>query len=134
MGLEERVAASMREAYGKFCGDDIVPWDKAAPEKKRAWRCCARAAIGILQDTTPRASERRRHRTQPAWTIAFTDFQKAGYMAGRGRPAVTRARVMNYWQEHGPCSIMQVCRATGADRRHVQRMFRAAEKAGMVAV
>ena len=30
MGLEERVAASMREAYGKFCGDDIVPWDKAA--------------------------------------------------------------------------------------------------------
>jgi len=35
---------------------------------------------------------------------------------------------MNYWREHGPCSIMQVCRATGADRRHVQRMFRAAVK------
>lgn len=52
----------------------------------------------------------------------------------RGRPPATRTRVMNYWREHGPCSIMQVCRATGADRRHVQRMFRAAEKADMVVV
>lgn len=49
-----------------------------------------------------------------------------------GRPAVTRARVVNYWQEHGPCSIMQVVRATGADRRYVQRMFRAAEKYGLM--
>ena len=57
-----------------------------------------------------------------------------GVRMARGRPPATRARVMNYWREHGPCSIMQVCRATGADRRHVQRMFRAAEKADMVVV
>lgn len=48
----------------------------------------------------------------------------------RGRPPVTRARVLNYWNAHGPCPIMQVCRATGADRRHVQRMMRALEKSG----
>lgn len=46
----------------------------------------------------------------------------------RGRPPVTRARVMGYVEKHGPCSIMQIVRATGADRRHVQRMMRAAEK------
>jgi len=45
-----------------------------------------------------------------------------------GRPAVTRARVMGYLEKHGPCTIMQIVRATGADRRHVQRMMRAAEK------
>lgn len=50
----------------------------------------------------------------------------------RGRPAVTRARVLNYWREHGPCSIMQIVRVTGADRRHVQRLMRAHEK--MIAV
>jgi predicted transcriptional regulator len=50
----------------------------------------------------------------------------------RGRPPLTRARVLTYWRKHGPCSIMQVCRVTGADRRHVQRIMRAAEKAGMV--
>ena len=54
-------------------------------------------------------------------------------MSARGRPAVTRARVLNYWRDHGPCSIMQIVRVTGADRRHVQRLMRAAEKAGMVA-
>ena len=49
----------------------------------------------------------------------------------RGRPPITRARVLNYWQKHGPCSIMQIVRATGAHRSHVQRIMRAAEKAGM---
>jgi hypothetical protein len=43
-------------------------------------------------------------------------------IAKRGRPPVTRARVLTYWRKHGPCSIMQVCRVTGADRRYVQRM------------
>jgi len=52
----------------------------------------------------------------------------------RGRPPATRARVLNYWAKHGPCSVMQVVRGTGADRRHVQRIMRAVEKAGMVAV
>lgn len=52
----------------------------------------------------------------------------------RGRPALTRARVLNYWRTHGPCPIMQIVRATGADRRHVQRLMRAAEKSGMMAV
>lgn len=46
----------------------------------------------------------------------------------RGRPPLTRARVLNYWHQHGPCTIMQIVRATGADRRHVQRLMRAAEK------
>jgi len=41
----------------------------------------------------------------------------------RGRPAVTRARVLNYWRNHGPCPIMQVVRATGADRSYVKRIL-----------
>lgn len=48
----------------------------------------------------------------------------------RGRPPLTRARVLTYWRKHGPCSMMQIVRATGAERRHVQRIIRAAEKAG----
>lgn len=40
----------------------------------------------------------------------------------RGRPPVTRARVLSYWEKHGPCSLGQVIRGTGADRRYVQRM------------
>ena len=43
-------------------------------------------------------------------------------MARLGRPPVTRARVLTYWRKHGPCAIMQVVRATGADRRYVQRL------------
>ena len=46
----------------------------------------------------------------------------------RGRPAITRARVLNYIEAHRPTSIMQIVRATGADRRHVQRMVRSLEK------
>lgn len=53
-------------------------------------------------------------------------------MAERGRPPLTRARVLSYWRKHGPCTIMQIVRATGADRRHVQRIIRAAEKAGQL--
>jgi len=52
----------------------------------------------------------------------------------RGRPALTRARVLHYIQAHQPGTIMQIVRATGADRRHVQRMVRALENAAMVAV
>jgi hypothetical protein len=48
----------------------------------------------------------------------------------RGRPPLTRARVLTYWRKHGPCPIMQIVRATGAERRHVQRIVRAAENAG----
>lgn len=42
----------------------------------------------------------------------------------RGRPPVTRARVLNYWEKHSPCPVMQVCRATGAERSHVKRILR----------
>lgn len=52
-------------------------------------------------------------------------------MAERGRPPVTRARVLNYWEKHGPCSVRELCRATGAERSHVKRMLRAAEKSGV---
>lgn len=48
----------------------------------------------------------------------------AGRPRGADKPdtAPTRKRVINYWRKHGPCSIMQVCRGTGADRRYVQRL------------
>lgn len=49
-------------------------------------------------------------------------------MSMRGRPAVTRARVLGYIADYGPCSIRYLCRMTGADRRHVQRIIRAEEK------
>lgn len=42
----------------------------------------------------------------------------------RGRPAVTRARVLTYWRKHGPCPVMQVVRATGAERSHVYRILK----------
>ena len=45
-------------------------------------------------------------------------------MAERGRPPVTRARVLNYWAKHGPCTVMQVCRVTGAERSHVKRILK----------
>lgn len=41
----------------------------------------------------------------------------------RGRPPLTRARVLTYWRKHGPCSIMQIVRATGAERSYVKRIF-----------
>lgn len=43
---------------------------------------------------------------------------------GRGRPPVTRARVLGYTAKHWPCSVMQIVRATGAARSHVQRILR----------
>lgn len=46
----------------------------------------------------------------------------------RGRPPITRARVLTYWRKHGPCSIMQVCRVTGAERSHVKRILREHEQ------
>jgi DNA-binding IclR family transcriptional regulator len=46
----------------------------------------------------------------------------------RGRPPLTRARVLTYLADHGPCSIGQICRGTGANRRTVQRLLRALEK------
>lgn len=42
----------------------------------------------------------------------------------RGRPPVTRARVLTYWRKHGPCPVMQVVRATGAERSHVYRILK----------
>lgn len=51
-------------------------------------------------------------------------------MADRGRPPLTRARVLTYWRKHGPCSLSQIERATGASRRHIIRLLVAATKAG----
>lgn len=47
-------------------------------------------------------------------------------MARKGRPPATRARVLNYIEKHRPSTIMQVVRATGADRRHIYRILSAA--------
>lgn len=46
----------------------------------------------------------------------------------RGRPPATRARVMNYWREHGMCSNRQTANAMGTSIRHVVRIRRAVEK------
>ena len=42
----------------------------------------------------------------------------------RGRPALTRARVLTYIRKHQPTSIMQIVRATGADRQHIRRIMK----------
>lgn len=43
----------------------------------------------------------------------------------RGRRPVTRARVMTYWNEHGPCSLGQVMRACQLhDRAQALRILR----------
>lgn len=45
----------------------------------------------------------------------------------RGRPPVTRARVLTYWRKHGPCSLGQVMRGCQLhDRSHALRILRAA--------
>lgn len=43
----------------------------------------------------------------------------------RGRPPVTRKRVLTYIERARPKTVMQIVRATGADRRHVRRILRA---------
>lgn len=42
----------------------------------------------------------------------------------RGRPPVTRARVLRYWRKHGPCPVRQVCRDLKVDRTDVRRILR----------
>ena len=51
---------------------------------------------------------------------------------GRGRPPATRARVMNYWREHGMCSNRQTANAMGTSIRHVVRIRRTVEKFGLM--
>lgn len=50
----------------------------------------------------------------------------------RGRPRgqlnPTRRRVLSYLQQHGPCSIGQVCRATGVERSRLKRIMRALQE------
>lgn len=43
----------------------------------------------------------------------------------RGRPPVTRARVLGYIARHNPATVMQVCRALQVDRSSVYRILRA---------
>ena len=56
MSREEEIAIAMREAYAKFERDVIVPWSAADPRKKRAWRCCARAALAVVERSVSRVS------------------------------------------------------------------------------
>lgn len=42
----------------------------------------------------------------------------------RGRPPVTRARVLRYWERYGPCPVREVARALGIDRCNVKRILR----------
>ena len=41
----------------------------------------------------------------------------------RGRPPVTRARVLGYIEKQRPATVMQIVRATGADRARVYRIL-----------
>lgn len=43
----------------------------------------------------------------------------------RGRPPVTRARVLNYIDRHHPATVMQIARAMQIDRANVYRILRA---------
>lgn len=53
-------------------------------------------------------------------------------MGKAGRPPLTRARVLTYWRKHGPCSITQIERGTGASRRHIIRLLVSAQRAGEI--
>lgn len=44
----------------------------------------------------------------------------------RGRPPITRARVLNYIDRHHPATVMQIARAMQIDRANVYRILRAA--------
>jgi DNA-binding MarR family transcriptional regulator len=41
-----------------------------------------------------------------------------------GRPPVTRARVLRYWERNGPCPVRQIARDLGMDRSNVKRILR----------
>lgn len=45
-------AAAGRRAYADLCGDDIVPWRKAKPERQAEWVAVARGMIESLIKTT----------------------------------------------------------------------------------
>jgi len=53
---------------------------------------------------------------------------------GRGRPTgqmtPARRRVLTYWRKHGPCSIGQLCRATGVERSRGKRILKALVEMG----
>lgn len=49
----------------------------------------------------------------------------------RGRPPVTRARVLSYWSKHGMCSNRQTAHGVGTSIRHVVRIRRTVEKFGL---
>lgn len=44
----------------------------------------------------------------------------------RGRPAVTRARVLTYIEKHRPGTVMQIARAMQIDRAQLYRILHAA--------
>jgi len=41
-----------------------------------------------------------------------------------GRPPVTRARVLRYWERNGPCPVAHVSEALGVDRTDIYRILR----------
>lgn len=46
-----------------------------------------------------------------------------GQTMKRGRPPCTRNRVLGYIEKHKPATVMQIVRATGADRARVYRIL-----------
>lgn len=53
-------------------------------------------------------------------------------MTQRGRPAVTRARVLNYWRRHGPCPVRQICRALEVERSWAKRTLKLLAETGQI--
>ena len=49
----------------------------------------------------------------------------------RGRPPVTRARVLGYWAKHGMCSNRRTAEGCGTSIRHVVRIRKVVEKFGL---
>lgn len=46
------VAIKMREAYGEWQADPVIPWDDAAEDKKAAWLAIAEAGIETYEKET----------------------------------------------------------------------------------
>jgi hypothetical protein len=56
--LTEALAEAMREAYNRYIGDNRVPWKKAKPEPKAAWRATAKGSIPLVRQIEAEAEAR----------------------------------------------------------------------------
>ena len=48
----QAVAIGMRQAYGEYMEDPVIPWEQADPEKQKAWLQIAEAGIEIYERET----------------------------------------------------------------------------------